>query len=101
MYARLYAQGTTKDLLPYQEHARIMRVRRGLLVAGNEVMPTPASQRGNVTGRRGFAPCNRYGRRSGRHRPEILLRAGSTWQMTTPSSEGETQGRGAAGAVKR
>lgn len=46
MYARLYAPGTTKDLLPYLEHARVLRVRRGLLVAGNEVIAFASKSKG-------------------------------------------------------
>jgi hypothetical protein len=38
MYAKLLEVGTRRELLPYLENARIVRVRRGLLVSGTEVV---------------------------------------------------------------
>jgi hypothetical protein len=38
MYARLVMPGSSKELLPYLEHARVVRVRKGLLVSGTEVI---------------------------------------------------------------
>jgi hypothetical protein len=46
MYARLYAPGTTQDLLPYLEHARIVRVRQALLVMGQEVVLRATKDKG-------------------------------------------------------
>lgn len=46
MYARLYEPGTTKDMLPYLEHARIVRVRMALLVLGLEVIARGVKSKG-------------------------------------------------------
>lgn len=46
MLAKLRRPGTDDDLLPHLEHARVVRVRRGLLVAGNEVLARGAKSRG-------------------------------------------------------
>lgn len=46
LYARLFAPGTTNDLLPYLKGARIVRVRRGLLVTGDEVMAFASKAKG-------------------------------------------------------
>lgn len=46
MYAKLYVPGTTEELVPYLEHARIVRVRRGLLVTGNEVIAFASKSKG-------------------------------------------------------
>lgn len=37
IYAKLLEPGTSNELIPYLEAARIVRVRRGLLVTGVEV----------------------------------------------------------------
>lgn len=46
MVARLLIPGTADNLLPHLEHARVLRVRRGLMVAGNEVVARGAKSRG-------------------------------------------------------
>ena len=46
MYAKLLAPGTTNQLLPHLEDARIARVRRGLLVTGNEVIAFASKSKG-------------------------------------------------------
>lgn len=46
MYARLYEPGTTKDLLPHLENARIVRVRKALLVMGQEVVARASKSKG-------------------------------------------------------
>lgn len=46
MVARLLELGTTRELLPHLEHARIVRVRRGLLVAGDEVIARASKSKG-------------------------------------------------------
>jgi hypothetical protein len=46
MYARLYERGTTKDMLPHLEHARIVRVRKALLVMGQEVIAHGSKSKG-------------------------------------------------------
>ena len=46
MLAKLLEPGTSRDLLPYLEYARIVRVRRGLLVTGNEVIARASKSRG-------------------------------------------------------
>jgi hypothetical protein len=46
MLAKLYAPGTTNELLPHLEGARILRVRLGLLVAGTEVLARGSKSKG-------------------------------------------------------
>lgn len=46
MYARLCEPGTTKDLIPHLENARIVRVRRALLVMGQEVISRASKSKG-------------------------------------------------------
>lgn len=46
MYARLYERGTTKDLVPELENARIVRVRKALLVRGQEVIAYGSKSKG-------------------------------------------------------
>jgi hypothetical protein len=46
MYARLYEPGTTKDLIPFLENARIVRVRRAVLVMGQEVVARASKSKG-------------------------------------------------------
>jgi hypothetical protein len=46
MYARLYEHGTTNDLIPYLEQARIVRVRKALLVMGHEVIAQASKSKG-------------------------------------------------------
>lgn len=44
--ARLLARETSKDLLPPIENARVLRVRRGITVAGNEVLAQFSKSKG-------------------------------------------------------
>lgn len=46
MLAKLLEPGTSRDLLPHLEHARVLRVRRGLMVAGNEVLARGTKSKG-------------------------------------------------------
>ena len=46
MLAKLLELGTAKDLLPHLENARVVRVRRGLLVAGMEVLSMASKSKG-------------------------------------------------------
>ena len=46
MLAKLLEPGTSREMLPHLEHARIVRVRRGLLVTGNEVIAWASKSRG-------------------------------------------------------
>lgn len=46
LYARLYEPGTSKDILPHLENARIVRVRQGLLVTGQEVIAFASKSKG-------------------------------------------------------
>ena len=46
MYAKLLQPGTSEELLPHLENARIVRVRRGLLVIGNEVIVWASKAKG-------------------------------------------------------
>ena len=46
MYAKLLAPGTSDDLLPHLENARIVRVRQGLLVVGTEVIAWASKSKG-------------------------------------------------------
>lgn len=46
MYARLYEPGTTKNVIPYLENARIIRVRKTLLVMGQEVVARASKSKG-------------------------------------------------------
>jgi hypothetical protein len=46
MYAKLLAPDTSNEILPHLEHARIVRVRKGLLVTGNEVIARASKSKG-------------------------------------------------------
>ena len=46
MFAKLFAPGTFNELLPHLEHARIARVRRGMLVSGQEVIVWASKSKG-------------------------------------------------------
>lgn len=46
MVAKLLRPGTSEELLPHLEHARVLRVRRGLMVAGNEVLARGSKSKG-------------------------------------------------------
>ncbi|MBC7602476.1 MAG: hypothetical protein H7255_07425 [Ramlibacter sp.] len=46
MYARLYEPGTTRDMLPYLENARVVRVRKALLIMGQEVIARSTKGKG-------------------------------------------------------
>ncbi|MDB5975125.1 MAG: hypothetical protein JWR07_1885 [Nevskia sp.] len=46
MMARLLEPGTTKELIPHMEDARIVRVRRAILVAGTEVISRASKSKG-------------------------------------------------------
>lgn len=46
MYAKLLQPGTSDELLPHLEDARIVRVRQGLLVAGTEVIAWASKSKG-------------------------------------------------------
>ncbi len=46
MLAKLVAHGTSNELIPHLEHARVLRVRRGLMVAGNEVIARASKSTG-------------------------------------------------------
>lgn len=45
-YAKLVAPGTSNELLPHLESARIVRVRRALLVKGQEVLAYASKSKG-------------------------------------------------------
>jgi hypothetical protein len=46
MFAKLLQPGTSNELIPHLEHARVLRVRRGLMVAGNEVLARASKSKG-------------------------------------------------------
>jgi hypothetical protein len=46
MFAKLLEPGTARELIPHLEQARIVRVRRGLLVVGVEVIVRAAKGKG-------------------------------------------------------
>lgn len=46
IYARLLEPGTTKELIPHLENARVVRVRRAMLVAGTEVIARATKSKG-------------------------------------------------------
>jgi hypothetical protein len=46
MLAKVTERGTSRELLPHLEHARVVRVRTGLLVAGNEVIAWASKSKG-------------------------------------------------------
>ena len=46
MLARLLVPGTSTELLPHLEHARVLRVRRGIMVTGNEVLARASKSTG-------------------------------------------------------
>ena len=46
IFARLLEPGTSHELLPHLENARIVRVRRGLLVSGQEVIVWASKSKG-------------------------------------------------------
>lgn len=46
MIARLLLPGTSSELVPHLEHARLLRVRRGIIVTGNEVLARAAKSSG-------------------------------------------------------
>ncbi len=46
MLAKLLEPGTARDMIPHMEQARIVRVRRALLVAGVEVIARGAKSKG-------------------------------------------------------
>jgi len=46
MLAKLLSPGTSNELIPHLEHARVLRIRRGLMVAGNEVIARASKSKG-------------------------------------------------------
>jgi len=46
MLAKLLVPGTSDELIPHLEHARVIRVRRGLMVTGNEVIARASKSTG-------------------------------------------------------
>jgi hypothetical protein len=46
MMAKLLDPGTSNELIPHMEFARIVRVRRGLLIAGMEVIAFGSKSKG-------------------------------------------------------
>lgn len=46
MVAKLLLPGSCDEMLPRLEHARVLRVRRGLMVGGNEVLARASKSKG-------------------------------------------------------